>query len=149
MPQKKILLVEDDNMISTMYKTKLEQAGYQVIVAADGAAALEQASTHSPSLIFLDIILPQLDGFTVLQELRLNPKFKEVPIIMLTNLGTSEDKDKGDKFGATDYLVKANLTPREVNETAEKYLGKAESPKKEEAKAEEVKEEKQAEGQEK
>lgn len=111
-------------MISTMYKTKLEQSGYQVLVAADGAAAIEQAVSQSPDLIFLDVILPQLDGFSVLQELRTNPKFKELPIILLTNLGTSEDKEKGDKYGATDYLVKANLTPREVNETADKYLKK-------------------------
>lgn len=123
---KKILVVEDDSMISTMYKTKLEQSGYEVIVAADGAAAIEAAVTQNPDLIFLDIILPQLDGFSVLQELRLNPKFKKLPIIMLTNLGTSEDKEKGDKYGATDYMVKANLTPREVNETADKYLGKKE-----------------------
>lgn len=124
MSDKKILVVEDDSMISTMYKTKLEQSGYQVLVAADGAAALEMAVDHKPDLIFLDIILPQLDGFSVLQELRANPKFKELPIILLTNLGTSEDKDKGNQFGATDYLVKANLTPREVNETADKYLKK-------------------------
>ena len=98
---KKVLIVEDDAMIGSMYKTKLEQGGYEVILAIDGSQALDMAVSQSPDMILLDVILPQLDGFAVLQELRNNAKFKNTPIVMLTNLGTAEDKEKGEKYGAT------------------------------------------------
>lgn len=120
----KILLVEDDRMISGMYDTKLRQEGFHVILAENGADALELAVQEKPDLVLLDIILPQIDGFAVLQELRLNQKTREIPIVMLTNLGTPEDKDKGQRYGATEYLVKANLTPTDVASTVKKFLKK-------------------------
>jgi DNA-binding response OmpR family regulator len=120
--EKKLLIVEDDTMIASMYKTKLEQEGYMVYTAENGAQGLSMALSQKPDLILLDIIMPQLDGFTVLQELRSNASMKKVPIIMLTNLGTDEDKKKGSQFGASDYLVKANLTPTQVGEVVKKYL---------------------------
>ncbi|RLC37156.1 response regulator [Candidatus Falkowbacteria bacterium] len=122
MAQNKILIVEDDKMISSMYETKLKQEGFLVLTADNGYAGLELAMKEKPDIILLDIILPQMDGFTVLQELRYNKNMKSTPIIMLTNLGTDEDKEKGEKFGATDYLVKANLTPSQVSEIIKKYL---------------------------
>ena len=122
MSEKKILIVEDDRMISNMYQTKLKQEGFNVIVADDGSQGLEMAIKEKPDLILLDVILPQLDGFAVLEELRLNSNLKHTPIYMLTNLGTTEDKEKAEKLGATDYLVKANLTPGQVSEMIKKYL---------------------------
>ena len=119
---KKILIVEDDIMISSMYKIKLEQAGFEVFVADDGARGLEMAVEKKPDIILLDVILPQMDGFSLLQELKINKHFKDTPIIMLTNLGTSEDKEKGASYGASDYLVKANLTPADIVDTIKKYL---------------------------
>ena len=119
---KKILIVEDDSMISSMYKIKLEQAGFEVFVADDGARGLEMAVEKKPDIILLDVILPQMDGFSLLQELKINKHFKDTPIIMLTNLGTSEDKEKGASYGASDYLVKANLTPADIVDTINKYL---------------------------
>lgn len=116
------MIIEDDSMIASMYKTKLEQEGFAVFLAENGASGLSLALSQDPDLILLDIIMPQLDGFSVLQELRANKKMKEVPIIMLTNLGTDEDKQKGSQYGATDYLVKANLTPTQVAETIKKQL---------------------------
>lgn len=117
----KVLIVEDDVMISSMYKTRLEQEGYIVTTANNGSHGLESAVREKPDLILLDVMMPQMDGFTLLQELRLQDSFKKTPIIMLTNLGTTEDREKGEKFGATDYLVKANLTPTEVSEVVAKY----------------------------
>ena len=70
----------------------------------------------------MDIIMPTMDGFQVLQELRLNDKTKKTPVIMLTNLGTSEDKEKGERIGATDYLVKASMTPTQAIEKIKKYI---------------------------
>ena len=120
--KKKILLVEDDKMISSMYQTKLEQEGYLVILAENGAAAIDLALAEKPDLILLDIILPQIDGFSVLKQLRAAESTKDIPIVMLTNLGTEEDKAKGEKYGATAYLVKASLTPTQVSGKIKEYL---------------------------
>jgi DNA-binding response OmpR family regulator len=122
MPEKKVLLIEDDKMISNMYQTKLRQDGFNVITAEDGATGLDLAVKEKPDVVLLDVIIPQLDGFSVLQEIKLNAKIKNTPVIMLTNLGTTEDKEKAKQFGANDYLVKASLTPAEVSETIKKLL---------------------------
>lgn len=109
-------------MISAMYETKLKQANYDVILADNGSQGLDLAVKEKPDLVLLDIILPQMDGFSVLQELRLNFNTKETPIIMLTNLGTSEDQEKGKQMGATDYWVKAQMTPAQVSEKVNELL---------------------------
>ncbi|PIV46994.1 response regulator [bacterium (Candidatus Gribaldobacteria) CG02_land_8_20_14_3_00_41_15] len=113
---KKILVIEDDNMISSMYKTKFEAEGFAVFIADDGAKGLELAKQEKPDIIMLDVILPRLDGFSVLEELKKDSATKDIPVIMLTNLGTEEDKVKGEKLGAADYLVKASLTPGQVSQ---------------------------------
>jgi DNA-binding response OmpR family regulator len=120
--KKKILIAEDDKMIFSMYKTKLEQAGYLILESDDGAKALEIAIKEKPDLILLDVMMPMLDGFSVLQELRSKGILKNTPIIMLTNLSTDEDKEKAQKLGASDYLVKSDLTPTQVGEAVKKYL---------------------------
>lgn len=109
-------------MISLMYKTKLEQEGFFVFLANNGAQGLSMAMSQNPDLVLLDVIMPQLDGFSVLRELRASASMKNTPIIMLTNLGTDEDKKKGNEYGATDYLVKANLTPAQVCDAIKKYF---------------------------
>ena len=113
--KKKILVVEDDDMISSMYKTKFEADGFEVFVADNGVIGLELAKKAKPNIIMLDVILPRLDGFSVLEEIKKDPATKNIPVIMLTNLGTAEDKAKGEKMGALDYLVKASLTPGQVS----------------------------------
>jgi len=114
--KKKILVVEDDVMISSMYKTKFEADGFEVLTADNGASGLELAKKEKPDIIMLDIILPQLDGFSVLEAIKKDKTTKDTPVIMLTNLGTDEDKKKGAKMGAMDYLVKASLTPGQISE---------------------------------
>ena len=120
--KKKILIVEDDQTISLMYKTKLEADGFDVLIADNGADVLKLAKEQKPSIVMLDIILPQLDGFSVLEALKKDQATKNIPVAMLTNLGTDEDKIKGEKLGAIDYLVKANLTPAQVEEKIKQYL---------------------------
>jgi DNA-binding response OmpR family regulator len=120
--KKKILVIEDDKMIGAMYKTKLESSGFEAMWSEDGAAGLESVKKEMPDMILLDIILPKLDGFTVLEELKKDNKTKSIPVIILTNLGTEEDVEKGQKLGAVDYIVKANLTPTEVVDKVNQHL---------------------------
>ena len=120
---KTILIIEDEETISAMYKAKLDKSGnFKVFIADNGVLGLEVAKKEKPDIIMLDIILPQIDGFSVLEELKKKEATKRIPVIMLTNLGTDEDKEKGKKLGATDYLVKANLTPTQVEEKIKQYL---------------------------
>ena len=104
--KKKVLIVEDDKMISNMYKTKLEQDGFAVLTADNGALGVELAQKEKPNVIMMDVILPQLDGFSALEAIKADTGTKKIPVIMLTNLGTEEDKNKGTKLGAAGYLVK-------------------------------------------
>ncbi|MFA6106557.1 MAG: response regulator [Patescibacteria group bacterium] len=120
--KKKILIIEDDKMISGMYKMKLEDHGYVALTAGDGKVGLELAIKEKPDLILLDIMMPMVDGFSVLAEIKAAPGMKNTPVIIMTNLGTTEDKDKGKKMGASDYIVKADLTPAQIVEKAEKYI---------------------------
>lgn len=113
---KKVLIVEDDSVLGSMYKIKFESGGFLVSVATNGADGLSLAKKDAFDIILLDIIMPQVDGFTVLAELKKDPKTKDIPVIMLTNLGTEEDKKKGKDMGAVDYIVKSNLTPTQVSD---------------------------------
>ncbi len=115
-PGAKILLIEDEEMLATMYKTKFEKEGLAIDVASDGEAGVAMAQAQPYSVVLVDIIMPKLDGFAVLKKLRSMPQYATTPIIMLTNLGQEEDVAKGKEYGATDYLVKANFTPSQVLE---------------------------------
>ena len=120
--QKKILIIEDDSMISSMYKIKLEQAGFFVVIAENGVEGIKLTISQKPNLILLDVMLPQMDGFAVLQKIKTDKKTKKIPVIMLTNLGTTEDMKKGMDLGADEYLVKANLTPNQISDEINKIL---------------------------
>ena len=109
-----ILLIEDDEMISMMYQTKFSMEGHTIQTAADGAEGLEKARASKPDVILLDIILPKLDGFSVLKELKNDPETKKIPVILLTNLGQDDDVKKGKDLGADDYFIKSNHTPAEI-----------------------------------
>ena len=101
-------------MLAEMYATKFTMEGYSVERAYDGQSGLDLAKQSKPDIILLDVIMPKLDGFSVLKELKKDPSLKSVPVLLLTNLGQEEDMKKGQALGATDYLVKANFTPTQV-----------------------------------
>jgi len=122
MDKKKILIVEDDQMICSMYKTKFGADGFTCLTANNGPDGLAMAKKEKPDLIMLDVMLPQLDGFSILKEIKADSKTKSIPVIMLTNLGTDEDKAKGEKLGAADYWVKASLTPAEISKKIKERL---------------------------
>lgn len=118
----KILIIEDDQTLIEMYKTKFIEEGFDVACAEDGLAGLEAAKKNAPHIILLDVIMPELDGFMVLEELKKDAKTKNIPVILLSNLGQESDREKGKKLGAIDYCVKADFTPNELVERVRKYL---------------------------
>ena len=121
---KKILLIEDEAMLLEMYTLKFSEGGFKVIQAKDGESGLELAKKEKPTLILLDIIMPKLDGFAVLKRLKENEITKDIPIILLTNLGQDEDIKKGLALGAVDYFIKANHTPTQIVEKVKETLAR-------------------------
>jgi len=120
-----ILLVEDDVFISGMYQTKLSGFGYAVELKEDGAAAWERLQQDPlPDLILLDVVLPQKDGFEILTGVRGDDRTKNLPVILLTNLGQKPDVERGIKLGADDYIIKAHYTPSEVVEKIKQVLAR-------------------------
>ena len=118
----KVLLVEDDKMILDMYTLKFAQEGYKVFQAENGKDGLVMAKKENPDIILLDIILPQMDGFSVLKKLKSDSDTKNMPVVLLTNLGQDGDVKKGLELGAIDYLIKANYTPSQVVEKVKSLL---------------------------
>ncbi|MBP3820664.1 response regulator transcription factor [bacterium] len=108
----KILVIDDDNSINELIKINLELAGYKVYQAFDGIRGFALAKQELPSLIILDVMMPEVDGFTVAKRIRENNETKEIPIIMLTALSQLNDKINGFNIGVDDYLVK----PFEIEE---------------------------------
>ena len=120
----KILLIEDEEMLANMYEVKFKNEGFDLEKALDGAVGLEKAKTFQPDFILLDIIMPKMDGFSVLKALKEDEATKSIPVMLLTNLGQEEDIQKGKELGSVGYLVKANITPAEVVAEVKKKLGK-------------------------
>lgn len=118
----KILLIEDDPFLLSMYATKFELEGFEIISADDGEKALKTAGKEKPDIILLDVLLPKMDGFEVLKELKKNEETKAAPVILLTNLSQRDDVEKGLALGAVDYLIKAHFMPTEVVEKIKKIL---------------------------
>jgi len=110
----KILIVEDDEFLRSLTAKRLEKEGYVVAVAVDGESALVTAAQERPDLIFLDLLLPGLDGFEVLGKLKANAELKVVPVVVFSNLGQKEDIERAKQLGANEFLVKANFTLDDV-----------------------------------
>jgi DNA-binding response OmpR family regulator len=119
----KILLIEDDPFLLSMYTTKFELEGYLVVAAEDGEKGLKLAKETKPAIILLDILMPKMNGFEVLEELKRDQKTKSVPVIMLTNLNQRDEIERGMEMGADDYLIKAHFMPSEVVGKIKKILG--------------------------
>lgn len=124
MPDKKykIALIEDEPFLASMYSTKLEIEGFEVLKASNGEEGLKIVREGKPNLILLDIVMPKMDGFEVLKELRADPEMAKLPVILLTNLGQRSDIEKGLAMGATDYIIKANYTPAQVVAKIKQHL---------------------------
>lgn len=118
---KTILLVEDDPFLIDIYTTKFKEAGFEMSVAEDGEEALRKIQEEKPDLLLLDIVLPRIDGWEMLEKIK-NQNLKGFKIVVLSNLGQKDDIEKGIKLGADRYLVKAHLTPSEVVEEIQTIL---------------------------
>ena len=123
----KILVVDDEEPILELLRFNLEKEGYQVCVAKDGQEALERVEKEQPDLLVLDVMLPGMDGLEVCRVLRLNPRFQQIPIIMLTAKGEEIDTVLGLELGADDYMTKP-FSPRELLARIKARLRRLNSP---------------------
>ena len=120
----KIVLVEDDTFLAGMYMTKLGLEGFDVDLASDGEKGWKMIQEEKPALVLPDLILPKLSGLDVLAKIKKEDAIKDIPVIILTNLGQRDDVAKGLSLGAADYLIKAHFMPSEVVEKIKKLLSR-------------------------
>lgn len=119
---KKILLVEDDKDLLFLMSKKLTDAGFDVVTSETGSDALERVTKDMPELVLLDILLPDIDGLTVLNEISKNPKTKDLPVIILSNLADQGSLDQAAAIGKYEYLIKAKTDLNDVVEHVKKKL---------------------------
>jgi CheY-like chemotaxis protein len=125
---KSILYVEDEQFFGSIVSQKLGEKGFKVVLASTGEKGLELSQNEEFSLILLDIFLPGINGFEVLEKLKNNPKTKDIPVIMLTNLDTKEDREKSKKLGAESFLVKMLTDPKDIFNSVEEVFAKKATP---------------------
>ncbi len=112
---KTILIVEDDTILRDLISQKLKKENnYEIVEAIDGEEGLKKAKEKKPDIILLDLILPGMDGFGVLEQIKNGPETAKIPVVILSNLGQKEEIEKGMKLGATDFLIKAHFTLSEI-----------------------------------
>ena len=119
-----ILIVEDDASLSTLYQRKFESDGFKVLVAHNGEEGLRLASESSPNFILLDNMLPKMSGLEILRRIKSDPKTKNIPAMVLSNLTVKEEREKALELGALDYLSKAGQSPENIVEKVRGYLNK-------------------------
>lgn len=111
---KTILIAEDDRFLAKAYEAKLESSGFVVDLARDGEETLKKMKDAKPDIVLLDLVMPNKNGFEVLEEVQKDAALKKIPIIIVSNLGQEADVKRGMELGATDYLVKAEFSLQQV-----------------------------------
>ena len=114
MNKAKILVIEDDEFLRELIVQKLIKEEYEAFGAVDGKEGIKKIQEKKPDLILLDLIMPGINGFEVLQTIKNDPILFSIPVIILSNLGQKEEIQKGLRMGAKDFLVKAHFTPKEI-----------------------------------
>jgi CheY-like chemotaxis protein len=122
MESKKVLSIEDDAFLSSLVAGKLIEAGFSVITASTGRDGIMKATNEQPNLILLDIMLPDMGGFEILEKLKSEPLTRNIPVIILSNLGGRDEIEKGVALGASSYLIKSNILPHEVAEMVQSQI---------------------------
>ena len=121
---KKILIIEDEEIIFTLIQKKLSQLGYNVFVSRDGQDGLEAMRREKPDLVLLDMVMPKLGGLEVLEQKARERELKNIPVIVISNSGQPVEIDRAQKLGAKDWLVKTEFDPQEVVDKVIKQIGK-------------------------
>lgn len=120
-----ILIIDDDPVLVRMYQRGLEVSGIGVETAEDGESGLKKAAALSPKLILLDVMMPKMSGYQVLDQLKASPQTANIPVIVLTNLASQEDINRALEKGAVQCIIKSQSDPLEVVSIAKKYLPQA------------------------
>jgi len=119
------VLIIDDSVEVIRTLSEMLKSEYKVFFSIDGQKGIDLAKKKKPDIILLDILMPKMDGFTVLENLKKeDSEVKDIPVILLTNLGQKDDVEKGKEKGAVDYLIKAHFKPSEVVDKIKEVLGK-------------------------
>jgi len=120
---KKILIIEDEELLYNLLERKLNEKGYQASVAKDGVEGMKMIKEIKPDLVLLDIVMPNKNGFEVMDEMQADEKLKHIPIIVISNSGQPVEIDKAKELGAKDWLIKTEFDPQEVIEKVKKQIG--------------------------
>lgn len=118
-----ILLIDDDAFLAQIYTQKLEIEGFDVHLAGSGEDGLKLVVREPPACILLDILLPGMDGFEVLEKLKADEETAKIPVIMVSNMGQREDVERAKQLGATSYLIKSHTLPGDVLRKVKEVLG--------------------------
>lgn len=121
---KKILLVEDEIIMINLLEKKLTQEGYDVKIATNGEEALKMMREEKPDIILLDIIMPKMGGFEVMEEMGKDPDLSDIPVVIISNSGQPVELDKAKELGAKDWLIKTEFDPQEVLDKVIKQIGR-------------------------
>jgi len=124
---KRILVVDDERHIVRLVQVNLERAGYEILTAYDGIEALDKVKTESPDMVVLDVMMPRMDGFEVLKNLQADPRYQNIPVIMLTAKAQDADIFKGWASGVSSYLTKP-FNPRELLVFVERIFQSIDEP---------------------
>lgn len=118
----KVLIIEDDPLMSRMYQKIFTFEKYDVVMAKDGQEGLDLARSDKPTLILLDVMMPKLNGFQVLEKLKADPDTRAIPVVMLTNLAGEQDAETALSKGAVRYIVKSEYEPKQVADMVKEIL---------------------------
>jgi len=118
----KILIVEDDPLISRMYQKIFTFEGHEVVTAGDGEEGLVLARSDHPTLILLDVMMPKLNGLEVLERLKADPELEKIPVVMLTNLSSEKVAETALSKGAVKYIIKSEYEPKEIADMVKEIL---------------------------
>lgn len=124
----KILVVEDTEFFQKLYSSELKKAGFEVLLASDGEEGVAMAGKYKPNLIFMDIVMPKLDGMKALAKIKADVTIKKIPVVMLTSLSADAKGEDSLLKGASAYLVKNATSSKAVVKKAEEILGTSEAP---------------------
>lgn len=120
--KKKILIVEDDFFIRDLYEIEARRAGYDVITAADGQEGVDTAKKVMPDLLLIDLMLPKMDGISIIKTLKALPEFANIPCLIITNLEDSTKEEEAKAAGAAAYMLKIRFTPEAVIQAIQTHL---------------------------